>query len=168
MFKMFPLIQHFDFFFVPPKLHKLLSETFAANESDAIINMYNLNSQKIFCFLYCFCFFKESTLGTLPVYLQLSIFRIIYEILYQKMKKCLRKNIISRNKQNRCFNNFFYQYTETPFRASSRVKYPFLLFFVDSITFLFTKSFVKGSSMLSAQYSKIWGSVCNYSTTLTR
>ena len=126
----------------------------AANESDAIINKCNFNKSKYILF-FVLLFFKESTLGSLPVYLYMSIFRTIYGHTVSKNQIVfyLMKNNISRNKQNIGFSMLFNQYNETTFRASSRIKYPFSLFFIDSIAFLFTKSFVKGSSKLSVMHS---------------
>ena len=62
-------------------------------------------------------------------------------IQYQKKNKNLfdlRKNILSRNKQNIDFNTSFYQYIVT-FRVYNLAKYCHSLFFIDSIAFNLNK-----------------------------
>ena len=49
----------------------------------------------------------------------------------------LRKNILSRNKQNIDFSTLFYQCIVTAFRVYCIIKYLYLLFLIDSIAFTF-------------------------------
>ena len=49
----------------------------------------------------------------------------------------LRKNILSRNKQNTDFNNLFYQYIVTAFRVFSIVKYRYSSLFINGVISLF-------------------------------
>ena len=107
----------FLYFFVVFRFHKLWSQEFAAalwkklsNESHVIINSSNLNMLKKLVFLIIFYF----SYVPLPINLWIRMFGAIaygFPIyIYKKNENVfnLRKNIISRNKQNIDFITWFH------------------------------------------------------------